>query len=392
MDLFSTFFTQESISIDPRITRALSTSVNSVINGASLTLTSIGRNNGSNYSKSEKHSIKRADRLVGNTTLHDSRNQYYQKVVNQFITTKSPLIVVDWSSVYNYNFVMLRASVPIKGRAITIYEEVYPLEKHGNHQAHKRFLSNLSLLLPSGCKPIICTDAGFKVPWFKAVESHQWYWLSRVRGVVYCKIENKKSWMHVSKYHRKAKTKATELSNCLLSKAHSFPCRAILFRNKAKGRKNTNRKGVVTKCVNNIKQSKSAKEPWFLVSNLPESDYSAHKLVNIYKRRMTIEETFRDNKNEYYGLGLSTSRSRGVKRLETILLIAMIAQFLLYLIGKSGEMEGYHRQFQANTLKRRVLSYGYLGLRIIQHSGNKYELTPKMIYQALSELIEESLV
>jgi hypothetical protein len=390
MQLFSNFFNQESIKIDPRISRALSTSVESVIHGSSLSLTSIGRNNGSRQNSSEKHSIKRVDRLLGNSSLHDSRLQFYQLIANQFITTKHPLIIVDWSSVYNYNFVMLRASIPIDGRAITLYEEIYPDTRHGNHKAHVSFLAKLATLLPRGCKPIICTDAGFKVPWFKAINKHDWYWLGRVRGVIYCKLKGETSWECVSLHHHKAKTKASELPPCSLSKAHEFPCRAILYRNKPKGRKNLNRKGVVTECFNNKKHAKSAKEPWFLVSNLPKETYLPHQLVALYKRRMTIEETFRDNKNEYYGLGLSRSRSLSIPRLENILLIAMMAQISLYIIGKAAELNGYHRNFQANTEKRRVLSYGYLALRILKHSNKKYPITQRMIRIALIEIIKES--
>lgn len=392
MNLFSNFFNQETTQIDPRINLSLSISVDSVIHGASLSLTSIGRHNGSNHNKPEKHSIKRADRLIGNSTLHSNRISYYQTIATQFINDTSPLIIVDWSSVYNYNFVMLRAAISISGRAITLYEEVYPNKKHGNHKAHVRFLANLERVLPVNCQPIICTDAGFKVPWFKAVEAHNWYWLGRVRGVTYCQVNASSEWELVSKQHIKAKTKATEFTQCILSKTHAYNCRGILFKKAAKGRKNKNRLGVVTKDFNNVKQSKSAKEPWFLVTNLPNIDYPKHKLVFLYTRRMSIEETFRDNKNEYYGLGLTRSRSQSVERLECILLIAMIAQILLYVIGKAGEVANYHKHFQANTSKRRVLSYGFLALRMLQHSGNKYEITEYMINQALNKLIDECLI
>jgi len=78
MNLCSNFFNQETTQIDPRINLSLSTSVNSVIHGTSLSLTSIGRRNGSNHNKLEKHSIKRADRLIGNNTLHSNRINCYQ--------------------------------------------------------------------------------------------------------------------------------------------------------------------------------------------------------------------------------------------------------------------------------------------------------------------------
>lgn len=210
-------------------------------------------------------------------------------------------------------------------------------------------MAKLASILPKECKPIICTDAGLKVPWFKAIDKHDWYWLGRVRGTIFCKFNNKNSWALINNQHHKAKTKASELPACLLSKA-----------------------------------------PWFLVTNLPNETFLPHQLVALYQRRMTIEEMFRDNKNEYYGLGLSRSRTRDIPRLENILLIAMIAQISLYIVGKAAEMNGYHRHFQANTEKRRVLSYSYLALRILKHNGVKYRINRRMLQVALNELSKES--
>lgn len=154
-------------------------------------------------------------------------------------------------------------------------------------------------------------------------------------------------------------------------------------------RKNLNRQGVVTECSTNKKQAKAAKEPWFLVSNLPIEKFPPHQLVNCYRRRMAIEESFRGCKNEYYGLGLKRSRSRCTKRLQVILLIAMLALFGLYMLGKAAETAGYHRQFQANTTKdRRVLSYCFLAMRIIHHA--KYHITEDQLLDAFSILVEQS--
>ncbi|SFD65862.1 hypothetical protein SAMN02745724_05149, partial [Pseudoalteromonas denitrificans DSM 6059] len=106
------------------------------------------------------------------------------------------------------------------------------------------------------------------------------------------------------------------------------------------------------------------------------------------KRRMTIEEAFRDTKNEYYGLGLKRSRSNNIERLQALLLIALIAQYTLYLIGKAAEILKYHYHFQANTIKkRRVLSYCYLGKRILTHKN--YHIPECIIKKAQRSLINE---
>ncbi|WP_240931808.1 transposase, partial [Azotobacter chroococcum] len=43
-------------------------------------------------------------------------------------------------------------------------------------------------------------------------------------------------------------------------------------------------------------QTQREREPWLLASNLPEERWSAAQVVAIYKRRMQIEEGFRDLK------------------------------------------------------------------------------------------------
>lgn len=79
---------------------------------------------------------------------------------------------------------MLRASVALQGRSVTLYEKAFPLSKQCSKSAHDQFLSDLASILPSCVIPLIISDAGFKVPWYKSVEEHGWYWLMRVRGKV----------------------------------------------------------------------------------------------------------------------------------------------------------------------------------------------------------------
>lgn len=43
---------------------------------------------------------------------------------------------------------------------------------------------------------------------------------------------------------------------------------------------------------------------WLLASNLPAEQWTAAKVVAVYKRRMQIEEGFRDVKSEHLGFDL----------------------------------------------------------------------------------------
>jgi hypothetical protein len=94
-----------------------------------------------------------------------------------------PLSVIDWSDLKaDQSLHLLRASVPVGGRSLTLYEEVHPQGKLGNRQVQHRFLQRLAQMLPAAAEPIIVADSGFKVPFFREVEQLGWRWVGRVRG------------------------------------------------------------------------------------------------------------------------------------------------------------------------------------------------------------------
>ncbi|MCC4863609.1 hypothetical protein LMH74_23870 [Vibrio splendidus] len=69
----------------------------------------------------------------------------------------------------------------------------------------------------------------------------------------------------------------------------------------------------------------------------------------MYAKRVQIEEAFRDLKNTAYGIALRHNRTRCTKRLDILLLIALLAEILMWSNGLI--------VVQANSIKhRRVLS------------------------------------
>ncbi|MFB4243000.1 transposase, partial [Escherichia fergusonii] len=68
------------------------------------------------------------------------------------------------------------------------------------------------------------------------------------------------------------------------------------YKSRSKGRKN--QRSTRTHCHHPSPKiySASAKEPWVLATNLPVEIRTPKQLVNIYSKRMQIEETFRDLK------------------------------------------------------------------------------------------------
>ena len=80
----------------------------------------------------------------------------------------------------------------------------------------------------------------------------------------------------------------------------------------------------------------------------------ARRVVNIYKKRMQIEQNFRDDKNSRWGYGFELSRTRSCKGISILLLISMLVTYVNLIIGSLAESMQWHRQFQANTIKVRI--------------------------------------
>ena len=112
------------------------------------------------------------------------------------------------------------------------------------------------------------------------------------------------------------------------------------------------------------------------MTSLPATSKLAKKVVSIYSTRMQIEESFRDVKSVRFGIGFELNLSRSAERLQILLLVAMIATFVLWLLGMAARNSQQHLQYQANTVKdRQVLSAIYLGLRVATDRRFEFNLS-----------------
>ena len=112
---------------------------------------------------------------------------------------------------------------------------------------------------------------------------------------------------------------------------------------------------------------KAALDPWLLATSMSEGD--AASIVAIYARRMQIEETFRDAKNHRFGWSLGDVRLSTPQRTAVLLTLAALAIVVVTLIGMAAERRGAHRAYQANTEKRRVLSFLVLAAAILRRES-----------------------
>ena len=81
-----------------------------------------------------------------------------------------------------------------------------------------------------------------------------------------------------------------------------------------------------------------------------------HRVVELYGRRFTCEEHFRDEKDFRYGLGFRETSMSTTERRDRFLVITMLATILLTLLGGAGEQVGCDRILKANTSTRRTRS------------------------------------
>lgn len=357
--------------------------VEGLVDGGKATLTEVGRHVRSGAY--EKHGIKCADRLIGNRHIHAERHSLY-RVMAQWLLSQSerPWIIVDWSDVeIGRGHLMLKAAVPIGGRAMTIYEEVHPLKRYNNPKTHRKFFERLYTVVPLSCCPIVITDAGFRGPWFETVESFGWDWIGRVRNEVkYC-ADGAQTWKYTRSLYYKATRKPSYLGRCWLSSKRPYACYLHLYKALKRG---PGRPRKPARAVPNGERARvHAREPWLLATSLSPKTWSANRVVRAYEKRMQIEETFRDLKSHRWGYGLQYARSRSTQRLENLLLITTLATLATWLVGLAAKANGWMRHFQANTESRRpVLSIFFLGRRMLKN--NRLRLSTQRIYDAMREL------
>lgn len=338
-----------------------------LIHGQRLSLTQLGR-----ALKSDayvKHNIKRVDRLLGNNNLQNERPSIYGGLALALLKgIDQPLIVVDWSEMTNDQaYQLLRASIPMGGRAFTVYEEVHPIKQLTNRKVHRRFLAKLKTLLPEQCCPIVITDAGFRATWFQMVSALGWDYLGRVRNRTLIKSPNSEQWQPCKALHQQATPQPQYLGHYTLVKSKPMHGHLYLVKHKTKGRHHQNRDGSRVKGKRSKKIAKGQSEPWLLVTSLTGKQQSAQRIIGLYKKRMQIEEAFRDIKSARLGLSVSESQTRNVKRLEILLLIGLLASWVIWLVGKTAEVKKDHLRYQSNTnKKRRVLSIFYLGCQVVK--------------------------
>lgn len=384
-ELLHNTFKQASLLIDKRLHQTLLLACETLLIFRQLSIVGIGR--GLPTQAKIKHAIKRMDRLFGNKNLHAKIVNYYQDLVKWAVkNTRNPIIIIDWSGLTSCGkFHFMRAAVPMGGRALPILDMAFPLSEYGSQKAHKEFVMQLKKILPERCSPIVVTDAGFRCPWFKLMASLGWNFVGRVRHVTQYTLGKKDTWSSVKDLYCYAHFKAQYLFNGILAKANPIRCEFYLMKQRKKNRIRKNLAGKKIQCSVSKKHEKRGNEPWLIVSSLSPQKFTANEVINIYKKRMQIEESFRDLKNTKNGFGLRHSRSYMIERLNVILLLGAIGAWVLWILGMVMKQKGEHWSFQINSIRcKNVLSNFSIGWQMVVRYGPR--CTAKLFFNSLAEL------
>lgn len=338
-----------------------------LINGASLTLTSIGRFLPGRAQV--KNKIKRVDRLMGNESLHRDIPLIFRNITSMLTRQLSLCVIaVDWSGYPSQEYHVLRASLLCDGRSIPLLSQLVPSEKQNNTLIQNDFLDSLAQSLPPNARVIIVTDAGFHSAWFHHITSLDWDFIGRIRNnVQFCLDKAPETWLKVSDCQECKTPKYMGAGTLVKEKKKSIRGNFYTYKKPAKGRKKKRSKGKPGLTKTNKEQSKSAKEPWLIFSST--DDFTPREIIKLYSRRMQIEQNFRDEKSERFGFGLRASKSRSTGRMLVLSLLATLSTIVMWLLGYHAENKGLHLRYQANSIKsRRVISYLTLAKNILRHS------------------------
>ena len=374
-------------SIHQTRSRALAATVASVLGGAFLTVTALGR--GLHSAARTKHNIKRVDRLASNPHLQRERLSLYRALCHRLCHhLPQPIILIDWSDIIQQQrIVLIRAALVLDGRAIPLYESAYPLKHYNKPRTHRRFLLELSFLLPQHCVPIIVTDAGFRGPWFKAVEALGWHWIGRVRNVINYRLLSRKTWRKTTDLYYRARAIPRYLGAAELSSKNPYLCHLYLYK-KPKQFRQSNRFVIhFAKHGTSETFAEQQRQPWLIATNLSLQSFSPKNMIDLYGKRMQIESSFRDLKSDRFGFSFALTRTTRIDRLNILLLIGALATLCLWWLGLLARAKQWHLHFQANTVTdRHVLSALFLGKAVLNR--NDYRFSFKELINAHRQLLK----
>lgn len=335
---------------------SLANGVVGVLDAAVLSIHAIGRGYAHATNNSEKHGVKQTDRMLGNAGIDVWAlfQPWAEFVVGD---RKEIVLALDWTEFDADDHATLAGYlVTSHGRATPlIWMTVQKSTLEGKRNDYEyRVIERLHECLAADVKITVLADRGFgDKKLYALLQTLGWDFVIRFRGAI--QVED-------------ATGKRKPAVKWLPPTGRATMVRAARV---------TRTRAAVPAVV--VVHAPRMKEAWCLATTL--ADRKAAEIVKLYGRRFTIEETFRDQKNLRFGLGLSATHIGTPDRRDRLLLLAAIAQALLTLLGAAGEACGLDRLMKTNTSKKRTMS-------LLNQGINLYAAIPRMGEDRLAPLMK----
>ena len=333
---------------------SLSNGVIGVIHAAALAVHFIGEGLSAAMGTDPKHAIKQVDRLLSNSAI--SVWLFFARWLPFVVGPRKALrVALDWTEFDRDDQATIALYLLTKhGRATPlVWKTVRKSElKDRQGQYEDEVIERLHELLAEDVRVTLLADRGFgNQERYKHLDLLGWSYVIRFRENILVKSAEGESKAAAAAKNGRAK---------ILRNAHVTADRTHV--------------GAVV-CM----KAAGMKEAWCLATN--RTDLSPTEIIELYGRRFTIEETFRDQKDPRFGLGLSATHIKDPARRDRLLMLAAFAQGLLTLLGAASEAAGLDRYLKVNTVKRRTHS-------LFRQGSYWYSALPNLREERLRPLME----
>ena len=358
-------FVSELLGEDVHMTRVLSLAngVVGVMHAAALGIHAIGRGLADALDLDPKHAIKQVDRLLSNSGIK-VWDWFAHWVAFVVATRKEILVALDWTEFDKDGHATIALYlVSSHGRATPLIWKTVVKSKLKDRRSEWELavVHRLHEILPTGVDIMVLADRGFgDQRLFAYLDTIGWSYAIRFKQNITLTHEGKSKpaaeWVPASGHAK-------------------MLCDVRITQNETAI-------GAVV-----LKHQKTMKEAWCIATN--RADLGAAEIVQRYSRRFTIEETFRDIKDNHFGMGLSATNIRSADRRDRLLFISAIAQALLTQLGAAGEACGLDRILKSNTSKTRTMSLFNQGSYWYRAIPNMREERLQMLMEAFGKIIAD---